>query len=82
MDQESTILCEVEDGVAVLTLNRPDRLNAFTPAMNGLYDELMVALERDGVGGSSRFPNLVAHRTRMQARPAVIRAEATEAAAA
>ncbi|MDB5448299.1 MAG: enoyl-CoA hydratase/isomerase [Phenylobacterium sp.] len=47
MADESTILCEVEDGVAVLTLNRPERLNAFTPAMNDLYDELMVTLEQD-----------------------------------
>jgi glutathione S-transferase len=30
-------------------------------------------LERDGAGGSSRFPRIVAHRTRMQARPAVQR---------
>jgi glutathione S-transferase len=30
-------------------------------------------LERDGAGGSSRFPHIVAHRAQMQARPAVQR---------
>ena len=28
-----SILYQVEDGVAIITLNRPDRLNAYTPAM-------------------------------------------------
>ena len=39
------VLIEVEQGVAVLTLNRPDRLNSFTAAMHG---ELQAAL--DGIG--------------------------------
>src|SRR5436305_4545238 len=34
---------EVADGVLTITLNRPDRLNAFTPTMLG---ELLEALDR------------------------------------
>ena len=30
---DSVVLCEVRDGVAELPLNRPDRMNAFTPPM-------------------------------------------------
>lgn len=32
-----TVLMNVEDGVAVLTLNRPDRLNAWTPELGSTY---------------------------------------------
>ena len=45
------ILFEQRDRVAIITLNRPDRLNAWTYAMN---DEIMAAIEAcnndDGVG--------------------------------
>jgi len=37
-----TLLYAVEDGVATLTLNRPDRMNAFTPRMR---DELIAAFD-------------------------------------
>ncbi len=30
----SEILLEVADGVALVTLNRPERLNAYTPTMS------------------------------------------------
>ena len=40
---EPTILLEIKDGVARVTLNRPDRLNSFTAAMHA---ELRAALER------------------------------------
>ncbi|MCZ4500713.1 MAG: enoyl-CoA hydratase/carnithine racemase [Marmoricola sp.] len=39
---EPTVLCEVTDGVANLTLNRPDKLNALTAAS---FDELRGHLE-------------------------------------
>lgn len=39
------VLYEVRDGVALLTLNRPERLNAWTPA---LEDDYFAALERAG----------------------------------
>jgi enoyl-CoA hydratase/carnithine racemase len=42
MDYE-TILYEVDDRVLTITLNRPDRLNAFTPTMK---DELIAAFDR------------------------------------
>ncbi len=38
-----TILCNVADGVATITLNRPDRLNALTHQM---FDELQDALSK------------------------------------
>src|SRR3954453_11405325 len=42
MDYE-TIRTDVEDGVLTLTLDRPDRLNAFTPTMK---DELIAAFDQ------------------------------------
>jgi enoyl-CoA hydratase/carnithine racemase len=46
----SEILCETSEGIATITLNRPDRLNAWTGVMN---EELAAALEKaeadDGV---------------------------------
>ena len=38
-----TILCEVMDGVGKITLNRPDKFNAFTKEM---HREIMDALKR------------------------------------
>ena len=35
------VLREIEDGVALLTLNRPDRLNAWTPELQTLYSDLL-----------------------------------------
>src|SRR5215813_3006069 len=35
------VLREIEDDVALLTLNRPDRLNAWTPALQTLYFDLL-----------------------------------------
>ena len=37
-----TILYEVEDGILTITLNRPDRLNAFN---NEMRDEVIAALD-------------------------------------
>ena len=33
MTEQQELLYKVEDGIAIITLNRPDRLNAYTPAM-------------------------------------------------
>ena len=38
-----TLLCDVQDGIATVTLNRPAQLNAFTPQMR---DDLVAALDR------------------------------------
>jgi enoyl-CoA hydratase/carnithine racemase len=43
---ETTVLCEVKDGVAELTLNRLERMNAYTPQMGA-------DLSRQG-GGAAR----------------------------
>lgn len=47
-DAESPeVLCRIEDGVATVTLNRPERLNAFTIAMFDRLHALLQQLERD-----------------------------------
>lgn len=43
MSDFQTIICERKGPALVVTLNRPDRLNAFTPAMR---DELIAAFDR------------------------------------
>jgi enoyl-CoA hydratase/carnithine racemase len=44
------VLFDVQDGVALLTLNRPDRLNAWTAEMQTLYfDRLEESAEREDV---------------------------------
>jgi enoyl-CoA hydratase/carnithine racemase len=48
---ETTVLCEVKDGVAELTLNRPERMNAFTPQMGA---ELIQTFQRLGEDDSVR----------------------------
>jgi enoyl-CoA hydratase/carnithine racemase len=41
------VLSEVSDGVATVTLNRPDRLNAVTPTMARAYAQTLLALDDD-----------------------------------
>lgn len=36
----STVLCEVADGIATLTLNRPEKLNAINYVMVGALRQL------------------------------------------
>jgi enoyl-CoA hydratase/carnithine racemase len=48
---EATVLCEIKDGVAELTLNRPERMNAYTPQMGA---ELIQAFRRLGEDDSVR----------------------------
>jgi len=43
----SVVLCRVEAGIATLTLNRPERLNAFTPAMGAELVRLFHELDED-----------------------------------
>jgi 2-(1,2-epoxy-1,2-dihydrophenyl)acetyl-CoA isomerase len=44
---EDAILYEARDGIATITLNRPDALNALTPAMNDRLPELIDQAEAD-----------------------------------
>jgi enoyl-CoA hydratase/carnithine racemase len=47
MTSELPLLHTVEDGVGLITFNRPERNNAFTEEMNRLFDEAMIAFEQD-----------------------------------
>jgi enoyl-CoA hydratase/carnithine racemase len=44
---EQVVLYRVDDGVAVVTLNRPDRLNAWTPEMEVAYFDALDAAATD-----------------------------------
>jgi enoyl-CoA hydratase/carnithine racemase len=44
---EAPVLCAVADGVATVTLNRPDRMNAWTHAMEVAYFDLVDELDDD-----------------------------------
>ncbi len=43
----NTILLEIAEGVATVTLNRPERLNAFTGAMHGELREALAGIRAD-----------------------------------
>jgi len=47
MTTYETLLCEVEDHVALVTLNRPEVLNAFNPTMEAELASLWQALQHD-----------------------------------
>ena len=48
-----TILTDVEAGILTITLNRPDRLNAFTPVM---MRELIAAFDQADTDDDVRAP--------------------------
>jgi 2-(1,2-epoxy-1,2-dihydrophenyl)acetyl-CoA isomerase len=48
------ILFEIKDGIARLTLNRPDRLNSFNDAMHGEVRDAMAKIKAGAADGSVR----------------------------
>jgi enoyl-CoA hydratase/carnithine racemase len=46
-DEEASVLAEVREGVGIVTLNRPSRLNAWTPTMGTLYFDILDAMAAD-----------------------------------
>jgi enoyl-CoA hydratase/carnithine racemase len=46
-DQQDTVLLEVDRGVATITLNRPDKLNALTPEMGLRYAAVLRECDAD-----------------------------------
>ena len=46
---ESPILCEVTEGYATITLNRPDKLNSFTDAMHAALRDAVARCEADNM---------------------------------
>ena len=61
---EAPILVERRDGYRVITLNRPNRLNAFTEDMHKVLREALAAAERD----ENCRALLLTGRTRLQLR--------------
>ena len=55
-DSEPTVTYEISDGVALLTLNRPDALNAVTMAMEALVEKRLRDADEDpDAAGSSEI---------------------------
>ncbi len=46
-DSDAPVLYEVDEGVAVITLNRPDRLNAWNAALGAAYHDYLDQAEAD-----------------------------------
>lgn len=47
VSQEPLVRYEVQDGIALITLNRPDRLNAIVPGMGEMYADLLRRADAD-----------------------------------
>jgi enoyl-CoA hydratase/carnithine racemase len=47
LGEETPVLSEVSDGLGLVTLNRPDKLNAWTPAMRLAYFDVLERFARD-----------------------------------
>jgi hypothetical protein len=63
---DNTVLLEIEDGIALLTLNRPERLNALSYA---LIDRLMAQLDLIEVEPTVRAVILTGARGRAPSPP-------------
>lgn len=44
---DNAVLCDIDDGIAVVTLNRPARLNAVNGALRSALTETLIRLNRD-----------------------------------
>ena len=79
---DSIVLCDVSEGIAQITLDRPERMNAFTPKLGAGYDDPCLASTREarGLARLGRLPAAAEGvRAFLQKRPAAWKLTARDA---